>query len=93
MCIFIFLYKVIPEINAWSKKKSELAAFKVFEIKCYLINEDQIYRQQGICLNKTCACICIMQMKTEAVSRDPGKDPHQILPVHLGPELQQILPL
>ena len=74
-------------------KKSELAAFKVFEIKCYLINEDQIYRQQGIYLNKTCACICIMQMKTKTVSWDPGKDPHQILPVHLGPELQQILPL
>ena len=35
-------HTVIPEINVRSKK-CELAAFKVFEIKCYLINADQRY--------------------------------------------------
>ena len=35
-------------------KKCELAAFKMFEIKCYLIDADQRYSQQQIYLNKTC---------------------------------------
>ena len=35
------------------KKIEELAAFKVFEIKCYLINVNQRYSQQQIYLNKT----------------------------------------